>query len=345
MRRRKFLQLAGGAAIAWPLPALAQQGANLPLVAALLVTTEDGANERVAALRDGLKQAGLVEGTHYALTMRFANGDVQQLPKLAKELDALKPRVFVTAAVATGAVRRQSPDTPLVFTGVAVDVVAIGLVQSYAKPGGVGTGNVQNAVGGEEGISTKRIGIFKELVPGLNRLGMIGFDDYKQPSVPSIEHNALRKASSQLGFEVIRYDLPDPLTNHMDFDGWREALASAVASGVRDDVNAFYLSGAFVIGGHIPEVTAILAKTGKPICSVYPDFARAGSLMSYSIDIDYGFRLTGIQVAKILRGARPGDLPIEQADKFTLAINLKTAKQLGITVPSTLLAQADEVIE
>lgn len=337
MKRREFLQLASGAAIAWPLPALAQQqAASLPLVAVLIPSGEDTALIRTAALRDGLKEAGLVDGVHYTLAMRAANGDIPKLPQLAKELDALKPRVYVGAASAVFAIRRQSPNTPLVFTGIALDVVALGFVESYARPGGMMTGNVQNALGGEESITTKRIGLFKELVPNLTRLGMIGFNDERNPGIPRLEHNALRKASSQLGFEVFRYDLEWPSLDGLD---------DAVASGMRDGVNAFYLSGAFAVLGHIPQTVSSVAKSGRPICSVYHDFVQAGSLMSYSINIEYGFQLTGRQVAKILRGAKPGDLPIEQADRFTLAINLNTAKALGLTVPDKFLLLADEVIQ
>jgi putative tryptophan/tyrosine transport system substrate-binding protein len=196
MDRRKFMQVAGGAMIASPLPALAQQAAGLPLVAVLLPSPEDRAVRLVAALRDGLKQAGLTEGTHYVLTLRFANGDIPQLPKLAKELEALGPRVFVAAANAATAVHQQAPNAPLVFTGVAVDVIALGWAESYARPGGMVTGNVQNAMGGEEAITAKRIGLFKELMPNLTRLGMIGFSE---GLLTNLEHNGLRKASSRLG--------------------------------------------------------------------------------------------------------------------------------------------------
>lgn len=176
MERRKFLHLVSGAAIAWPLPTLGQQHADLPLVAVLTPSGEDTAVVRTAALRDGLKQAGLVEGVHYALTMRAANGEIAKLPKLAQELDALKPRVYVGVAQgAVGAIRQQAPRTPLVFTGMVVDVIAAGLAESYARPGGMITGNIQSAVGGEEALTTKRIELFKELVPNLARLGMISF--------------------------------------------------------------------------------------------------------------------------------------------------------------------------
>jgi putative ABC transport system substrate-binding protein len=332
MERRKFMQLAGGAAIAWPLPALAQRAAGLPLVAVLSPATEDSAVKWVAALRDGLKQAGLVEGTHYALAVRFANGDMSQLPKLATELDALGPRVFVAAGNAALVVHQKVPNTPLVFTGVAADVIALGWAESYARPGGMITGNVQNAVGGEEALTTKRIGLFKELVPNLTRLGMIGF----ATNISNLEHAGLRKASSQLDFELLRYDLPQ-----LGLDG----LDDAVSAGLRDGVSAFYISGYFVLFGHVPEVVASVAKSGRPICGVYPEFARAGCLMSYSVDLEHGYRLAGIQVAKILRGTRPGDLPIEQADKFSLVVNQRTAKALGVTVPDKFFTIADELIE
>ena len=171
MKRRKFLQLAGGASLAWPSLAVGQRSAALPVVAVLIPFTEDLATARSAALRTGLKQAGLVEGTDYALALRFANGEWSRLPGLVKELAALKPRVFVLAASLTSIItaRKEAPDTPVVFTGVAVDPIAAGLAESYARPGGMMTGNVMNAVGGEETLTTKRIGFFKELVPNLAR--------------------------------------------------------------------------------------------------------------------------------------------------------------------------------
>lgn len=333
MERRRFIQAVTGAAIAWPLTASAQQARSSPIVAVLLPSPEDRAVKLVAALRDGLKQAGLVEGTHYTLTTRFANGDIPQLPRLAKDLDALGPKVFVAAANAALAVREQAPNTPMVFTGVAVDVIALGWAKSYSRPGGMITGNVQNAIGGEEAITTKRIDLFKEFLPNLTRLGMIGFAD---GALSNLEHNGLLKASSRLGFEVLRYDIRWPSLDGLD---------DAVAAGMRDDVGAFYVSAAFVTLGRVPQVVASVAKSGRPICGVYPEFARAGCLMSYSIDLEHGFRLTGVQVAKILRGEKPGDLPIEQADKFSLVVNLKAARTLGIAVPDKVVTIADELVE
>jgi putative tryptophan/tyrosine transport system substrate-binding protein len=340
MRRRAFIKILGGAAAAWPLKASAQQAANLPLVAVITPFTEELATERAAALRLGLKQAGFIEGTHYVLAQRFANGDYSRFPELARELDALKPRVFVVtaSAAAIATTRKQAPDTPLVFAGIAADPIAAGYAESYARPGGMMTGAVMNAVGGEESLTSKRIGFFKELVPGLTRLGMIGFADSVNP-VPSMnlaipERNALRKAATHFGFEFSSYDIKT-----------LDDLDAAVSSGLRDEISAFYISGDPRMNLDIPRVVASLAKSGKPTCAVYPFWARAGLLMSYSTDPNDGMRRVGFQVAKIIRGAKPGELPIEQAVKFTLVINQKTARQLGITPSPILLAEADEVIE
>jgi putative ABC transport system substrate-binding protein len=339
MQRRQFIGFLGGAA-AWPLKASAQRSATLPLVAVIIPFAENIATERTAALRLGLQQAGLVEGTHYALALRFANGDYARLPDFARELDALKPRVFVVigSGVAIAAVRKQAPNTPLVFAGISADPIALGLAESYARPGGMMTGTVMNAVGGEESLTSKRIGFFKELVPNLTRLGMIGIADSETPiasanlAIP--ERNALRNASAQLGFELSHYDI----RTLDDFD-------TAVSSGLRDNVSAFYISGDPRMNLNIPRVVASLAKSGKPACAVYPYWARAGLLMSYSTDPNDGMRRSGFQVAKIIGGEKPGELPIEQAVKFTLVINQKTAKQLGIIPSPNILATADEVIE
>jgi putative ABC transport system substrate-binding protein len=339
MRRRAFIKILGGAA-AWPLKASAQQAANPPLVAMITPFTEELAVERAAALRLGLKQAGFIEGTHYVLALRFANGDYARFPEIARELDALKPRVFVVTASASAiaAARKQAPDTPLVFASIAADPIAAGFAETFARPGGMMTGAVMNAVGGEESLTSKRIGFFKELVPNMTRLGMIGIADSDPAVAPFTlaipERSALQKASAQLGFELSNYGIRT-----------LDDLDAAVSSGLRDDVSAFYISGDPRMNLDIPRVVASLERSRKPSCAVYPFWARAGLLMSYSTDLDDGMRRVGFQVAKIIRGAKPGELPIEQAVKFTLVINQKTAKQLGITPSPILLAEADEVIE
>ncbi|MCG2632562.1 ABC transporter substrate-binding protein [Bradyrhizobium sp. WYCCWR 13023] len=329
MERRRFLQLTGGAAMAGPLPAWAEVGANLPVVALIGAGPEQGATARVGSLRDGIKQAGLVEGKDYRLTMRFANGDYARLQEYVKELEGSKPRIFVVLGGGVALVHQLAPNTPIVFTSIAIDPVAIGWAESYAKPGGLITGNVQNALGGWEGVFTKLLGFFKEMVPNLTRLALLELEGNLK-----LWGDLPQKISEQRGIEISTY----PLQTVSD-------IADAIAAGQRDGVSAFYPSTDARLTPHIPQIVAFLSKTGKPSCGPYPAWARAGLLMSYSTDWEDQARRAGGQVAHILRGAKPGDLPIEQASKFTLVINQKTAKTLGLVVPATLLGLADEVIE
>jgi putative ABC transport system substrate-binding protein len=251
------------------------------------------------------------------------------------ELAALNPRVFVTLGFGAGP-NRVSPEIPLVFSGVAVDPVALGWVQSYVHPGGMITGNVMNAVGGEETLTQKRIGLFKQIVPGLTRLGMIApVPTQNRPATLVMkEKEALQKVAAQLGYEFVFYGF-----NTLD------DLEGAFAAGLRDDVSAFYISGEPLLSANISRVIPLAAASGKPTVGPYPIWGRSGLLMSYSTDPVDGIRRAGAYVSRVLKGEKPGDLPIEQASKFTLVINQKTAKTLGIVVPPTLLALADEVIE
>lgn len=335
MRRRTFLQAAGSAVIAWPMRAWAQKDTKLPLVAVLFPGTEEFFKPRLAAVRDGIKDEGMVEGRDYVLETRVASGDLSQLPRLAEELDALRPRVFVAAAHAVAAVRRLRPDAPLVFTAIAVDPTAVGLAESYTRPGGTATGNVMNAIGGEESLTAKRLGFFRDLVPNIRRLGMIGVADYGVVRLEISEDAALRKVTAQFGIGFESYEIKPTL----------EDLEAILSKALSDGVDAFYVSGDPVLTYKISVVMPRLLATGKPTFGPYPEWARAGLLLTYSNDGVDGFRRAGVYAAKIIRGAKPGDLPIEQASKFWLVLNLKTAKHLGIAVPANLLTLADEVIE
>jgi putative tryptophan/tyrosine transport system substrate-binding protein len=332
MRRRAFIGLIGAAALGFPRPGYAQIKTDLPLVGVLYPGTPDVLKVRIAALRLGLQEAGFIEGKNYSLAIRFANGDFGRLPSLVKEVGDLKPKVIVVAGGLPSFTHKLFPNIPIVFTAVAADPIAAGLAQSYVRPGGMVTGNVMNAVGGEETMAQKRIGLFKDLVPGLTRLGMIAPD----PGSPlaTTEKDALRKVAAQFGFEFLHYGLATI-----------DDLEGAFASGLRDNVSAFYISGEPLLFTNMSRLIPLVTASGKPTVAPYPEFARAGILMSYSSDVPDGFRHAGIYVSKILRGAKPGDLPIEQASKFIFAINIKTAKALGIAVPPSLLALADQVIE
>src|SRR6266481_7107445 len=204
MRRREFIGLIGTAALSFPRPGFAQTKTDLPVVGLLLSSADNTQGKtRIAALRKGLLEAGFIEG-NYSLAVRFSEGDYNRLPQLARELGALNPRVIVVVGAGIDAVHRPFPEIPLVFTAFALDPVALGIVQSYVHPGGLITGNVMNAVGGEETMTQKRIGLFKQLVPGLIRLGMIA----PANGVLAIqEKDALQKVAAPLGFEFALYGL------------------------------------------------------------------------------------------------------------------------------------------
>ncbi|GLR90566.1 ABC transporter substrate-binding protein [Bradyrhizobium iriomotense] len=362
MQRRDFLGLIGATALSISRPGYAQKKTDMPLVGFLLFQNLETsvAKDRISGLRKGLQEEGFIEGTNYSLAVRSAEGDLDRYPQLARELGTLNARLIVVYGSLYGLVdsvlctagsyrgqatpaniarqcevfhefRRSFPELPLVFCNVAADVVALGIVQSYTHPGGILTGNVMNAAGGEETMTQKRIGFFKELVPNLVRIGMIA---PANGLLAMQEKDALQKVSAQLGFEVVHYEL-----NTLD------DLESAVAAGLRDNVSAFYISGEPLMGADVSRVVSSVTASGKPSVGPYPYWGQAGLLMSYSNDPREGVRHAGIYAGKILHGVKPGDLPIEQGSKFTLVINLKTAKALGITVPSHLLALADEVIE
>ena len=290
---------------------------------------------RLAALRLGLQQAGLVEGKNYSFIVRFADGDTSRITALAKEIGELNPKVVVVGTF-PNTTRKAIPHIPIVFTAFAGDPIAQGLIETYAHPGGLLTGNVMNAVGGEETMTEKRIGFFKQLVPSLTRLGMLAPVVARVPSSTILveERNALRKMALHFGFEFTEYRVAT-----------LDDLESAFASARRDDVDGIYISGEPEFVTNMPRVMPFVVALGKPSLGQAADMARAGLLMSYSSDYSDGFRKAGLYVAKILAGSKPGDLPVEQASKFIFAINLKTAKTLNITVPPGLLALADELFE
>ena len=256
-----------------------------------------------------MREAGLTEDVHYTFALRFADGVFDRLPGLALELAALKPRVIVASAAASTAVHKTVPELPMVFCSVAADPIKLGFAQSYVRPGGNATGNVMNAVGGEEALTQKRIGYFKELVPDLKRLGFIGTST---SMLAVAELNALRSVAGHFGFEIVHH----PIQGLDD-------IAGAVASSKADGVEALYISGEPLLYNNMARVLPSVMVSGNPTVGTYPEWGRAGLLMSYSADLLDDFRRAGIYAAKIVGGEKPGDLPIEQASKFVLVVNVK----------------------
>jgi putative ABC transport system substrate-binding protein len=328
MRRRELLGILGGAA-ALPIAARAQK--DLPVVAVLVPGPAKQAENRLVAIRKGLREAGLTEGINFTFAWRYADGVFDRLPALALELAALKPRLIIASAAAAPIAHKVLPELPLIFTSYAADPIKAGFAESYVHPGGHATGNVMNAVGGEEALTQKRMNLFKELVPNLKAVGFIGS---ASSILAAAELKALQSVAGQFGFEVVRH----PLQGLDEVEG-------AVSASVRDGVGALYVSGEPLLYTNMPRVLPLVLAPGKPTVGTYPEWGQAGLLMSYSADLIDDFRRAGIYAAKILGGEKPADLPIEQATKFVLVLNLKTAKSLGIAAPDRLLTVADEVIE
>jgi putative ABC transport system substrate-binding protein len=312
---------------------MAQGASSLPIVAFLYPGTSEFVPSRVAAIRKGMQEAGLAEGIHYQFVVRAAEGQFDRLPALAKELQALIPAAYVAPSHALGVVQQLQPQPPTVFTAIAIDPVEAGLAKSYTKPGGMVTGNVMNTIGGEDAIAEKRITHFKDLVPKLTRLGMIGRPQ-QAGRLFEQETNGARTAGARLGFDVTICAL-----DRVD------DVERVVAAALRDGVDGFCISGILTFFFNMKRLLPPILTTGKPTVSVFAEFTRAGVLMSYATDIVDGFRRAGVYAPRIVQGTKPGDLPIENADRFTLAINAKTAKQLGLDIPVSLYALADEVIE
>jgi len=327
MRRRELLVIFGGTVA---LPFMARAEADLPVIAVLVPGPAKNAENRIVAIRQGLREAGLTEGINFTFASRYADGVFDRLPGLALELAALKPRLIIASAAAAPVAHKFLPDLPLVFTSYAADPIKAGFAQSYTHPGGHATGNVMNAVGGEQALTQKRFNLFKELVPDLKALGFIGSSSL----LATAELDALQSVAGQFGFAVVRHDI----SGLDDIEG-------AVAASIRDGVGALYVSGEPLLYNNMARVLPLVLAPGMPTVGTYPEWGQAGLLMSYSADLIDDFRRAGIYAAKILGGEKPANLPIEQASKFVLVVNVKTAKALGIAVPDRLLAVADDVVE
>jgi putative tryptophan/tyrosine transport system substrate-binding protein len=308
MRRRHFLQLASSAAAAWPLGALSQQSSYPPLVAVLTPGNADWAQERLVALRKGLQEAGLTEGVHYTIALRFAEGQIDRLPTLVKELEAMKPAVFFTGGTFLAVRQELRPDIPVVFASIAADPIEYGLAQSYAKPGGRFTGQVLNALGGEESVTEKRIAHFKELVPTVGKLGLIG---PRTGTVRLFDHevSAARGVAERLGVEARPYSI-------QTIDDLEEAVASAL----RDGVDAFYVSGEPIMITNLRRVVPLLASSGKPTLGTYVDWARAGLLMAYAADISDSVTVVAASTSpRFSRALRPQTFRLNrQANSLSL---------------------------
>jgi putative ABC transport system substrate-binding protein len=325
MRRRDFITLIGGAA-AWPLTVRAQSPTKIPrvgLIAGGAPTTEKHIFE---AFREGLSELGYVEGQSIALEVRWAEGHFDRMPDLVDQLVRLKVDVLVVAnSLAAGAAKNATRTIPIVM--LAGDPVGLGLVTSLARPGGNLTGlsyfNVE--------LHSKRLQLLTQLVPGLARVAVL-----KNPTIAihAIFWRETKLAAQKLGITIQPIEVRGVEDFEAAFAAARQANAQALVA-FDDPLTIGYRS----------QIVNLAASNRLPAIYGFREFPVDGGLMSYGASFVVLFRRAATYVDKILKGAKPADLPIEQPTKFELVINLKAAKALGLSVPAVLLTQADEVIE
>jgi putative tryptophan/tyrosine transport system substrate-binding protein len=324
MRRREFISLLGGAAVAWPLAALAQQAGRLPTIG-FLGADASAFSPWTAAFVARMRELGWTEGRTVAIEYRWSEGRPERYAEIASEFVRLKVDVIVTVGSAVPIVKQATAVIPIVFA-VAIDPVGSGLVASLAHPGGNVTGlSVQASE-----LAGKRLELLREVVPQLQRLAIM-FDVGN--AQPVLEMGETQAAARTLGLEVA------PLVIQR-----AEDIAPAFAA-LKGQADALYVAVDQLVVANLTRILTLALGARLPTIFSTRDFVKAGALMSYGPNYSDLFRHSADYVDKILRGTKPGDIPVEQPTKFELVVNLKTAKALGLTIPESFLLRADEVIE
>jgi ABC-type uncharacterized transport system substrate-binding protein len=325
--RRELITLLGGAAAAWPFAARAQQAGKLPTIGYSAGGTPLTESQRVAAFVQRLRELGWTEGRNVAIEYRWPEGRNDRLAEIAVELVRIKVDVIVTTGTPAALAAKQATSViPLVITTVA-DPVGSGLVASLARPGGNITGlSLQQA-----DLAGKRLELLREVIPALRRLAILA--NVGNPNaVP--EMGEVRAAAHTLGLEVAVVEIRRA-----------EDIVPAFEALIKDRSEALYVVGDPLLTTNRIRINTLALGARLPTSYASREFVEVGGLMSYGPNFPDLFRRAAEYVDKILRGAKPADLPVEQPTKFDLVINLVAAKALGLTVPPTLLARADEVIE
>ena len=325
MRRREFITLAGGAAIAWPLVAHAQQPTK-PVIGFLRSTSLAVSTPMATGFRQGLTVAGLTEGQNVAIEYRYADNQRERLPGLVAELIRLPVAVIVANNVAALAAKAATTTVPIVFA-TGSDPVVDGLVASLNRPGGNVTG-VSFLAGL---LGPKRLDMLRQLVPTAATIAiLVGTDTLEA----RIERRDVELAAQALGQQLI----VAPVTNEGELDG---AFTSIVERGAK----ALLVGSGPLLTSNRERIVALAARHAIPAIYALREFVEAGGLISYGASLVEAYRQAGIYAGRILKGEKPADLPVMQSTKFELVINLKTAKGLGLEVSPNLSARADEVIE
>jgi putative ABC transport system substrate-binding protein len=326
MKRREFITILSGAA-AWPLAPRAQQPA-MPVIGFLHSGSPEPNANRVAAFRKGLAEAGYVEGQNVVIEFRWAAGQDDRLPDLAADLIRQRVAVIATPASTPAALAAKAATTsiPIVFA-IAADPVALGLVASLNRPGGNATGVSFQFVE----LMSKQLGILRELVPAANRF--VALVNPNSAFTDAVVKD-LQASASALGLPI-----------EILHAGTAREIDAAFANLVQKPGGALLVGPDAFFTNRRAQIVTLAARHALPAIYYVREFAEIGGLMSYGTNVVNGNQLTGIYVGRVLKGEKPADLPVVQPTKFELVVNLNTARALGIQVPPTLLALADEVIE
>jgi putative ABC transport system substrate-binding protein len=323
MKRRDFMALLGGMA-AWPLGAHAQQP-TIPVIGVLRSTSPEGTEHLLAAFRQGLKEAGHVEGQNLVIEYRWAGGDVDRLPELASDLVRDRVAVLVVNGVAANVAKAATATIPIVFV-VGIDPVRTGLVASLNRPGANVTG-ISIVTGAD--LHAKRLEVLHELAPKAVTVAVL-----LDPNVVESATHDLEQAARALSLKLLIVNAG----GEGEFEGSFLKISQSGAS-------ALLVGGGALFVSQRRRLIGLAAKHALPASYMTRDSVEAGGLMSYGPSQVEAYRRAGVYVGRILDGAKPAELPVELPTKYELVINLKTAKALGLEVPPTLLARADEVIE
>jgi putative ABC transport system substrate-binding protein len=326
MHRRKFIGLIGGA-VAWPLAGRAQSTA-MQVIGFLSARSAKDSVRNVAAFGKGLEEAGLAEGKNLSTEYRFAEGLPDRLPELAADLVRRQVAVLVAVGGANAALvaKKATSTIPIVFV-IGADPIELGLASSLSRPGGNATGMTIITAD----LTQKRLGLLRELVPSATALAALVNPNSPEGRAQGAE---MRAAAQSLNLNLRVLEAGDGM-----------AIESAFTTLARDKVDALLVGSDPIFSVNRDRLVALAAAAALPAIYQFRDFAAAWGLTSYDPDIVDAHRQIGVYTGKILKGAKPADLPIQQPTTFNLVLNLKTAKTLGITVPPALLARADEVIE
>jgi putative ABC transport system substrate-binding protein len=324
LKRRKFITLLGGAA-AWPLTAGAQQPITFPIVGFLGAATPEAWSRWASAFVQRLHELGWIEGRTVTIEYRWAEGRNERFTEIAAEFVRLKVSVIVTAGGAVASVRRAAPVTPIVFA-LAVDPVGSGFVESLARPGGNITGLSTQGTD----LAAKRIELLRQVLPNLRQLAIMANATY---SAAMLEMGEVQETARKLGLETASFEIRNA-----------EDIAPAF-EGLKAHNEALYVCTDPLLFGNRTRISTLALAARLPTIHAFREYVDVGNLISYGPSLPDLFRRAAEFVDKILRGAKPADIPDEQPTKFDLAINLATARALSLTIPQNLLTFADEVIE